>query len=525
MTIKVILASSSDSTIEHLRNVLDEADGIVLEQVTNTLPATQDALDRSPDTDVLLVDEKLDGGRGLGAARTLAGARPLLGMIMVSEDGGPEQFAAAMDSGARSVIADTTGLNEVVSRIEAVANWSVAARSAVTSEISGGRGGRVIVVAGAKGGVGTSAMTLLLGQALTAERTVAVVDFDLQAGDLGAYLGVHTRRSLVDLVDISGEMTGRVLRETSYDIEGGLRLLSAPNEGERSEEMTARAARAIVNSLRYQFDVSVIDVGSHLDDATATVLEHADEVVLVVTPDLPALRAARRTLSLWERLAVRAPGSVNVILNRLSRKSEVTKELAARIIETPIALAVPDGGTAFESAMNTAGIVTVKTVAHVALAPFAGRIARAPGEAAHKATPAEEPLATRRGRGSRRARRGELAASDAGQAAVELPIVIAMGLVVFLLCAQAIAWGAGYMLARNAAQEGARTVSVAGYSASSVDQARADARDELTGSWRSSSAINVGSETVEVRLKTPTIIPGVTLTSSATAAVFDEPRS
>ena len=239
MTIKLVLASPNDSTAEHITQVLAEADSISLMQVVREASDVSDALERSPDTDILVVDARLDGGRGLAVARSIASASPLLGIVMLVDQAGPEQFAAAMESGARSVISSASSLAEIVSRLESVAQWVTAARSAVGSDSTLGRGGRVIAVAGAKGGVGTSAVALLLAQSLLGTRTVGLVDFDLQSGDLAAYLGVHTRRSVVDLVDIAGEMSGRILRETSYDVPGGLRLLSAPNDGEREEEMTA----------------------------------------------------------------------------------------------------------------------------------------------------------------------------------------------------------------------------------------------------------------------------------------------
>jgi pilus assembly protein CpaE len=529
MSIEILLASGSERTRQRMAHMLAEAEGLNLAHIAGDGAAIADTLERNAKIDVLILDETLEDGQGHAVARAVGASNPLVGIVMLVESAGPEQFRTAMDSGARSVISESSSLDEIVSRIEAVARWVVAARNAVTAELNGGRGGRVIAVAGAKGGVGTSTVALLLARGLIATHTVSLIDFDLQSGDLAAYAGVHTRRSLVDLVDIAGEMSGRVLRETSYDIDGGLRLLPAPNEGERAEEMTGDAARAIVNALRYQFDVSVIDVGSRLDDATALVLEYADAALLVATPDLPALRSARKTLAMWERLAVRPPSSVDLVLNRHSNRSEVQESLARRIVEVPVALVIPDGGAGFESAMNTATILAVSTRAHAAAAHFGAvldkRLAAptvdsgpvrvgAPVTAApvngHRAAPAE----------SRRSHRGD----DRGQSTVELPIVFGMALLIFLICAQGIAWGAGFILARNAAQEGARTMGIArAYDSTSIDNARRDALGELSGPWADRANVDVGPDSVRVTIVAPTIVPGLELTSDATVAVFKEP--
>ncbi|GIG39069.1 AAA family ATPase [Cellulomonas phragmiteti] len=513
MSTKVLLASPDERTLERMSQVLAEAEAITLVQIVRDAPSIEDALTRNPDVDVLVIDDQLDTGRGLAVARAVGAANPLLGIVMLVDQAGPEQLAAAMDSGARSVLSRSSSLAEVGSRLEGVAQWVSAARSAVSADARGGRAGRIIAVAGAKGGVGASVLSVLMARSLVGTRTVGLVDLDLQTGDLAAYLGVHTRRSVVDLVDIAGEMTGRILRETSYDVPGGIRLLSAPNEGEREEEMTARAARSVVNALRYQYDVSVIDVGSHLTESTAAVLEEADAAVLVVTPDLPALRAARRTLAMWERLVVRPRSGVHVVLNRQHRKNEVTEALAAKIVESRIDAAVPDGGAAFESAMNTATVATASGPAHTAAARFADGLAGR----AEEVTPEEavdEGFAEAKGR--RRARR------DAGQSSVELPVAFAVALLVLLLAAQGIAWGAGYLFARDAAHEGARTVGMVAWGPAAVASARADALDQLRGPWRARATVDVSPSDVSVHIVAPTVVPGVNLTSSVSAHVQRE---
>ena len=513
MSTKIILASADEATLERFSQVLAEADAIELVQVVREAPGIQDALQRYPEADVLVVDDQLDGGRGSAVARAVAAANPLLGIVMLVDQAGPEQFAAAMESGARSVIGRTSSLAEVVSRIESVAQWVVAARAAVAADLVGGRGGKIIAVAGAKGGVGASALSVLLAQSLTGAGTVGLVDFDLQSGDLAAYLGVHTRRSVVDLVDIAGEMSGRILLETSYDVPGGLRLISAPNDGEREEEMTARAARAVVNALRFQHGVSVIDVGSHLTESTAAVLEEADVVVLVVTPDLPSLRGARRTLAMWERLTVRSRSGVRLVLNRQHRRNEVTEQFAAKIVETAVDASVPDGGPAFEAAMNTATIASVTGPAHTAAARLGSRLV---ADVAHERATIDETVDEAIASTGRRRR---ARARDAGQAAVDLPIAFGIAILLFLACAQGLVWGASHLIARGAAYEGARTVGLLPYGPSAIDEARVDALDELSGPWRSGASVDVGSESVSVAVSTPTLLPGLDMRASATAPV------
>ncbi|MER7796868.1 hypothetical protein [Microbacterium sp. NPDC096154] len=533
MVTNVVLATGSSTVRDYLASILAEVEAFELGAVVPDAKAAIAALERAPETGLVVVDAAADDGHGHALARTVGMAAPLVGIVMLVEEATPAAFAAAMDIGARSVVAVGASLDEVVARFEAVARWSTSARAAIEADFVGGRGGRVVAVAGAKGGVGASVLSLLLGAVSVGRRSVTVVDFDLDGGDLAPYAGIHTRRSLIDLAEVSGEITGRMLRETSYDVPGGLRLLPAPNDPERGEEMTPTAARAIVSALRFESELAILDVGSSLDEARASVLEHVDAVLLVATPDLPALRAARRTLAQWERLAVREPAGVDLVLNRRSRQDLVTAQLVERVVERPVSFVVPDGADAFENAMNTATLLESSTGVHRALAQVGDRLAGRNTETAAVADVAgaddgheidrllTRATAKRTGRRMRRPR--AQAHTESGQAAVELPAIMALGLLVLLLCGQALFWAGGLVAARSAAEDGARVIGLArGYDATVEQRAREVALDGLHDLWRDGSQVAVTPDSVSVRVRTPTVIPGVGLEASSSANVYRE---
>ncbi|MCL2454771.1 MAG: hypothetical protein FWD18_05650 [Micrococcales bacterium] len=512
MTIRILLATADASTSDRWGQVVAEAEQLDLASVGRSLDEVQGLLLADPSIEILIIDEKLDG-RGLELARLLAATNPLLGVVMLADQAGPVQAAEAMGVGARSVVARGASLAEAVGRLEMVAQLVSAARASVGQDTVG-RAGRIIVVAGAKGGVGTSVFALLTAQALVGTRSVGLVDFDLQSGDLAAYLGVQTRRSVVDLAGIATDMPGRVLRETTYEVRG-LRLLPAPNHGERAEEITVRGARAVASALRYQFDVSVVAVGCHLTEASAALIEEADQVVLLATPDLPALRAARRTLALWERLVVRSPGSVQVVLNRQLRASEITRQMAGRIVEVPVAGVIPDGGHDFERLMNTASVPDALTPVARAVSALAATMVAPSVERSVDEAVEEIDAARKVGKGSKR-RRG-----DKGQSAVELPLIAVIAMIVFLAAAQGLVFGAAHLLAREAAHEAARTVAIQGWSPASQAEGRQVARDKLAGPWDRDTRVTYSSaaQTVRVDVAVPGIVQWADMRAVATVPV------
>lgn len=102
-----------------------------------------------------------------------------------------------------------------------------------------------MTVTGAKGGVGTTVTAVQLALAARAAgRSVALVDLDLQSGDVASYLDVQFRRSIVDLAGIA-DISVRVLQDAVHDHHTGLGLLLAPEEGSAAKRSTTgRPARS-----------------------------------------------------------------------------------------------------------------------------------------------------------------------------------------------------------------------------------------------------------------------------------------
>ncbi|MEU9373828.1 AAA family ATPase [Streptomyces sp. NPDC048255] len=293
-----------------------------------------ESIDELPE--VVLVHERIGPVPALELIREVALRFPAVGVVLVSSDAGPALFSAAMDSGARGLVGLPLSYEELAARVQAAAHWSVGVRRHLGrgADVFTGPGGRVVTVTGAKGGVGTTftAVQFALAAAASGRRT-ALVDMDLQAGDVGSYLDVQFRRSIADLAGIQ-DISPRVLQDAVYDDRTGLALLLAPADGERGEEVDDRAARHIVGALRSRYELVVIDCGTQVTGANAAAVETADVAVLVTTPDVVAVRAAKRMVRMWERLQVRKAEDTALVVNRWSKHTEIQPALIEKITKT-----------------------------------------------------------------------------------------------------------------------------------------------------------------------------------------------
>ncbi len=526
MSQRLLLAIADRDVASSAAALAQEGEGLEVVAVVDEPEEVTRAL-RRHDVDVVVLHDTLGATPVLDLARELGQAFPETGLVLIAEDDSPELLRAAMQAGLRDVVSLPLSLEQLESSVRAAAQWSRTLRERVTGEESaaGGLGGRLIAVAGAKGGVGTTTVALQLALAAIRAmpgRPVCVVDFDLQKGDLRAFLDLPHRRSVVDLVEVASEISVRHLQETLYTHGEGFRVLLAPEEGERAEEIDSGVARSVLNAVRARHALTVVDLGAEVSEAGAIGAEIANGVVVVTTPDVVSLRGVRRLRELWRRLQVRDDDDVHVVLNRTSRKLEIQPDLARKVVGARLArTTLPDDFSAFETAVNTGAPTRVEDGklrgAYDALAAELGVL------------PSAEEAEAEGGEG-----RGLLArlGGERGQASAEF-----MGLLPILIVFVLGLWQLGligytYVIAGHAAQEGARMLAVNPTDGKPGDAAykkiRTRAMGEVPTAWRTGADVDVPEErsTVAVSLKVPVVLPGVrspfSIGSRAATAIEDE---
>ena len=329
--------------------------------------------------EVVLVHERIGPRPALELIREVALRFPAVGVVLISRDTSPPLYSAAMDAGARGVLGLPLSYDDLAARVGAAASWATGVRRHLGGggDEFTGPGGTVVAVTGAKGGVGTTLTAVQLALAAQASgRGSALVDMDLQSGDVASYLDVQFRRSVADLAGIN-DISPRVLQDAVYSHESGLGLLLAPGEGERGEEVDDRAARQIVGALRSRYDIVVVDCGTQLNAANAAAIETADCAVLLTTPDVVSVRAAKRMVRMWDRLQIRKAEETLTLVNRTSKLSDIQPPLIARIIGTPMARAtIPANFKELQSAVDAGRMQDLDAKGSVkqALWGFAGEL-------------------------------------------------------------------------------------------------------------------------------------------------------
>lgn len=358
MSFEIFIGAADHELVTGLRTQVEELPDVRIAGVETTSAALIGLVAGEPQLDAVLIDERLGPLPARDLIRELALARPHLAVVMIAETASADVLALAMEVGARGVLSRRPSLEELRSRIASAAQWTRSMRPSPDGPPGAAlssRRGEILAVSGGKGGTGTTTLAVHLAlSAVGPGRSVCLVDLDLQAGDVPAYLDLAHRRSIADLAEAAGDIGGSMLAETLYVHPAGPHILLAPADGERADDVTGQTARLVLGALRARYDLVVVDCGTLMTAASITGVELADRVLVTVTPDLPALRGAKRLAGLWERLDVRNPEDVTAVLVRHSRKNEIQPDLARKILGIPLSdVTVPAAFRALEEAANT----------------------------------------------------------------------------------------------------------------------------------------------------------------------------
>jgi pilus assembly protein CpaE len=502
MTHRLLLAIGDAELARSAAALVREGEGLEVAGVVSDTEELHRALQRVG-VDVVVLHDALGSVPVMDIARELGNSFPEVGLVLVAAEESPELLRMALQAGLRDVVSLPLSLEQLESSVSAAAQWTRTVRDRVAGEESaaGALGGSLVAVAGAKGGVGTTTVVLQLAMAavrLAPGQPVCLVDFDLQKGDFRSYLDTPYRRSVVDLVDVAHELSVRHLQETLYTHKDGFRVLLAPDEGERAEEVGPIAARNVLSAVKARHALTLVDLGANVSEASAVGAELASQLVVVTTPDVVALRGVRRLRELWRRVQVREDDDIVVLLNRTSRKLEIQPDLARKVVGGRLAgTTIPADFGAFEGAVNTGSPARMEDQ------KLRGAFESLVGELG--ALPAADEEAAGESRGLRARLAGER-----GQTAVEF-----VGLLPFIIVLLLGLWQLGlvgytYLAAAHSAREGARELATDPTDEPNKKPYREVALEELPKAWRKDADIERRETvTVRVRLSVPVVLPGL----------------
>jgi pilus assembly protein CpaE len=198
--------------------------------------------------------------------------------------------------------------------------------------------GRMIAVFSSKGGCGTSFVATNIAASLTSP--TVLVDLNLQAGDLPLFLGIDAKYSIADVAENRSRLDGSLLNSYITSHSTNLSLLAAPKEADSADDIEPEHVFEVLERLRESYDYVVLDPQHTFDAITLAALDQADDIVFVLSLDIPAIRSAQRAMAIFDRLGYPRK-KIRVIVNRWSKQIDLDLRQVEKFLGEPVVGFVP----------------------------------------------------------------------------------------------------------------------------------------------------------------------------------------
>ncbi len=358
--IRVLIVDDIPETRENVRKLLAfEADIEVVGVAGTGREAVQLARDLQPN--IVMMDINMPDMDGIAAVEMISRDVPIAQVVMMSVQSEADYLRRSMLAGARDFLTKPFTSDDLISTIRRVHRMgqtraaTMVANAPAQPQAQAARGGApaaafrpsregaVIVVFGPKGGIGTTTLAVNLSVALNQrsdKNQIMLVDASLQFGDVGVFLNLPPGRNITDLGSSLDDLDPDSINVVAATHASGVKALLAPPRPEMADLITPDGLKRILEELRKQYDFVVVDTATVINDAILTALDIAERIVLVATPDIPAIKNAKLFFEITDALNY-PPNKIMLVINKVDRRTGITAQMIEDNIKHQVAAQVP----------------------------------------------------------------------------------------------------------------------------------------------------------------------------------------
>lgn len=330
--IKVLLVDDIPETRENLKKLLAFESDI---QIVGSASTGREGLEIAASTkpDIILMDINMPDMDGITATEQIAKAVPSAAVVMMSVQSESDYLRRAMLAGARDFLTKPISGDDLYSTIRRVYELNREQRGRYDDLVAAGASeggkkakkagkasGHIIAVYSPQGGVGVTTIATNMATAMMSEGTkVLLIDTDLQFGDVGVFLNLTAKHSLVELAQSVDDLDDDLVENVMVTHGSGLKVLLSPPSPEDAEKVVPKDLAEMVSRLSALYDYIIVDLPHRLDDTTLNIMDIAERIVLVATPTLPSIKNVRVILDLFVALQY-PPEKTIFVMNRIAQE-------------------------------------------------------------------------------------------------------------------------------------------------------------------------------------------------------------
>ncbi|HLO14580.1 MAG TPA: response regulator [Anaerolineales bacterium] len=352
--IRVMIVDDVSETRENVRKLLQfESDVDVVGVARTGKEAIQLSQDLVPD--VVLMDINMPDMDGISATEAIRAKQPTVQVVILSVQGDQNYMRRAMLAGARDFLTKPPMGDELISAIRRAGSMAQSERAknaqVQVAPIVGnmasmigyaGPRGKVVTIYSPKGGAGCTTLAVNLALTLHNEDTrVALVDGNLQFGDVAVFMNEQGKNTIVDLAPRAEELDPEIVEEVMLKhAASGLHILAAPSRPEYAEKVSSGQFARVLEYLRQMYAYVVVDTASLLTDVTLAAIDTSDLLVLVTTQDIPSIKNCRLFLDLSQTLGIDRE-RILFIMNRFDKRINITPDRVTENLKQEVVSVIP----------------------------------------------------------------------------------------------------------------------------------------------------------------------------------------
>jgi pilus assembly protein CpaE len=305
---------------------------------------------QNAEASVCVIDFDKDHERAVQAANSLH--QMLHGkttLIALSEKNDPTLILEAMRAGCGEYLAKPLSIETLCESLTRLRD------RLKTSDLASKSVGKTLAFLGCRGGAGTTTLAVHLATFLSRPfgKKVLIVDQHRQLGHVGIYLGQDgASYDFYELVRNIGGLDQTLLSSFVTHHSSGIDILPSPSVLNGMPNISLDAVERAVHFLAEVYEFVIIDSPRGIGDLNLVTIDCCDELYLIATPDVPALRDLSRYIDRLLQCSM-SPAKLRVVINRFSSQGAVSLEQIENAIRQPIAITMPNYSAALIRAMNT----------------------------------------------------------------------------------------------------------------------------------------------------------------------------
>lgn len=324
--IRLLLALDGDTDVQDIRSVLPPEAGVEIVGVSEGQHRSWGS-GAPPTADMVVVACSGFSDAGLGlvdGSVTEAPDRPVVVLCTSPPNG---FLRRAFEAGADDVLVLPETAEKVLFALEKTAARTSGARSVGRVTLA-----PMICVLGPKGGTGKTLTSVNLAVSMArAGMRPAVVDLDLQFGDVGLSLGVSPERTVYDLATSGGGLDAEKVGDYLVDHDTGVRALLAPIRPDQASVVTIEFLRDVWRMLRSDYDCLIVDTPPDFTPEVIAAIDASSDVCVVGMLDSLSIKNTKLGLETLQLMGY-DPERIRVVLNRADTHVGISQADVVRVL-------------------------------------------------------------------------------------------------------------------------------------------------------------------------------------------------